>query len=187
MKLPFTYKMLQGWGGAVTFRDGLTLFERGLVLDAAFEDPYMKGSISWGSRSIRTGAKILPDHSCENRCPCRDNVERGIICSHVIALGLALLARNNDPERARKLQEEERRAQHLKQVEAKAFFKRAATGTPGALNCALRLELPRGWREAAAEDRIPVRSLLDYHGVPHAIGATPRDAVSSVPRQGPPQ
>ena len=89
VKLPFTYKMLQGWGGAVTFRDGLTLFERGLVLDAAFEDPYMKGSISWGSRSIRTGAKILPDHSCENRCPCRDNVERGIICSHVIALGLA--------------------------------------------------------------------------------------------------
>ena len=132
MKLPFTYKMLQGWGGAVTFRDGLTLFERGLVLDAVFEDPHMKGSISWGSRSIRTGAKILPDHSCENRCPCRDNVERGIICSHVIALGLALLARNNDPERARKLQEEERRAQHLKQVEAKAFFKRAAAGTPGA-------------------------------------------------------
>ena len=177
MKLPFTYKMLQGWGGAVTFRDGLTLFERGLVLDAAFEDPYMKGSISWGSRSIRTGAKILPDHSCENRCPCRDNVERGIICSHVIALGLALLARNNDPERARKLQEEERRAQRLKQVEAKAFFKRAAAGTPGALNCALRLELPRGWREAAAEDRIPVRSLLDCHGGPHAIGATSRDAV----------
>ena len=31
VKLPFTTKMLQDWGGAVTFRDGRTLFERGLV------------------------------------------------------------------------------------------------------------------------------------------------------------
>ena len=31
MKLPFTTKMLQDWGGAVTFRDGRTLFERLLL------------------------------------------------------------------------------------------------------------------------------------------------------------
>jgi hypothetical protein len=85
------------------------LFERGLVLDASAEAPHMQGTISWGSRSIKTAANILPDHSCENLCPCRDNVERGIICAHVIALGLALLARNSDPDRERKLQEEERR------------------------------------------------------------------------------
>ena len=177
MKLPFTYKMLQTWGGAVTFRDGLTLFERGLVLEAVFEDPILRGTLSWGSRSIKSAANILPDHSCENRCPCRDNVERGIICAHVIALGLALLARNNDPERERKLQEEERRARHLRQVEAKAFFKRAAPGTPGALNCALLLGLPQGWRAAAADGRIPVRTFLDYHGAKHPIGETARDTV----------
>ena len=88
-KLPFTYKMLQDWGGTVTFRDGRTLFERGLVLDASADASHMQGTISWGSRSIKTAAKILPDLSCENLCPCRDNVERGIMCSHVIALGLA--------------------------------------------------------------------------------------------------
>jgi len=114
VKLPFTYKMLQNWCGAVTFRDGRTLFERGVVMDAAFEAPLIKGTLSWGSRSIKTAANILPDFSCENLCPCRDNVERGIICAHVIALGLALLARTNDPERERKLQEEERRARHLR-------------------------------------------------------------------------
>ena len=177
VKLPFTYKMLQNWGGAVTFRDGLTLFERGLVLDAAFEAPQMKGTLSWGSRSIKTAARILPDHSCENLCPCRDNVERGIICSHVIALGLALLARNNDPERERKLQEEARRAQHLRQVEEKAFFKRAAPGTPGALNCGLVLGLPRAWRETGPGAQVPVRVFLDHHGEKHPIGETSRDTV----------
>ncbi len=177
MKLPFTQKMLQNWGGTVTYRDGLTLFERGLVLDAAYEEPLMRGTLSWGSRSIKTAANILPDHSCENLCPCRDNVERGIICSHVIALGLALLARNNDPERERKLQEEERRAQHLRQVEAKAFFRRAALGTPGALNVALFLGLPRAWRESAPEGKVPVRAFLDYHGAKHPMSEVSRDAV----------
>ena len=177
MKLPFTYKMLQDWGGTVTFRDGRTLFERGLVLEASADETHIQGTISWGSRSIKTAAKILPDHSCENRCPCRDNVERGIICSHVIALGLALLARNSDPDRERKLQEEERRARHLRQVEAQAFFKRAAPGTPGALNCALLLGLPRGWRESALAGKLPVRTFLEYHGAKHPVGEVPRDAV----------
>ena len=107
MKLPFTSKMLQDWGGAATFRDGLALFERGLVQEAAYEAPLIKGTLCWGSRSIKTAANILPDRSCENLCPCRDNVDRGIICAHVIALGLALLARNSDPERERRQQEEE--------------------------------------------------------------------------------
>lgn len=184
MKLPFTYKMLQDWGGAVTFRDGLTLFERGLVLDASADASHMQGTLSWGSRSIRTAAKILPDRSCENQCPCRDNVERGIICAHVIALGLALLSRNEDPERERKLREEERRAQHLRRIEAEAFFKRAAPGTPGALNCSLRLDLPRGWRERALEGRVPIRVFLEYRGGIHPIGATPRETVLGLtPRQ----
>ena len=169
--------MLQDWGGTVTFRDGRTLFERGLVLEASADASHMQGTISWGSRSIKTAAKILPDLSCENLCPCRDNVERGIICAHVIALGLALLARNSDPERERKLQEEQRRAQHLRQVEARAFFKRAEPGTPGALNCALLLGLPRGWRESALEGKIPVRTFLEYHGAKHPVGEVPRDAV----------
>ncbi len=177
VKLPFTYKMLQDWGGAVTFRDGRTLFERGLVLDASADADGIQGTISWGSRSIKTAARILPDHSCENRCPCRDNVERGIICAHVIALGLALLARNSDPERERKLQEEERRAQHMRQIEEKSFFKRVPPGTPGALNCTLRLVLPGHWRDAAPAGQVPVRVFLDYRGSQRPIGGVPRDVV----------
>jgi len=183
VKLPFTYKTLQGWGGHVTFRDGKTLFERGLVLDASFEEPLMKGTISWGSRSIQTAAKLLPDHSCENQCPCRDNVERGIICSHVIALGLALLARNNDPERERKLKEEARRAEHLRRIEAKAFFQRAAPGSPGALDCALLLGLPKGWREAALQGQVPVRIFLEANGTRQPLSEISRDTVLGLSAQ----
>ncbi|HOE01284.1 MAG TPA: SNF2-related protein [Kiritimatiellia bacterium] len=184
MKLPLTVKMLQDWGGPTTFRDGRSLFERGLVMDATVgEDQRIQGTISWGSRSIKTGARILPDHSCENQCPCRDNVERGVVCSHVIALGLALLARHHDPDRERKRLEEERHAQRLRQA-ATEFFKRAPSGAPGAVNCAVRLELPEGWREAAPGGQIPVRLGLVMSGavVPMTqisreitLGLTPQD------------
>ena len=40
--LPITQKILQSWGGTVTFRDGQTLFDRGLVLEAEFEAPVMQ-------------------------------------------------------------------------------------------------------------------------------------------------
>ncbi len=177
MKLPITHKILQDWGGAVTFRDGKTLYDRGLVQAAAYDAEHIEGTLSWGSRSIKTAARILPDHSCENLCPCRDNVERGVVCAHVIALGLALLARHSDPERERKLQEEERRARRLREIGDKAFFKRAAPGTPGALNCAVRLELPPGWRAAAAAGQVPVRTFLEYRGERQPAAAVPRDAL----------
>ncbi|MDD2240440.1 MAG: SNF2-related protein [Kiritimatiellae bacterium] len=177
MTLPITRKILQSWGGAVTFRDGQTLFERGLVLEAEFEASVMRGTLSWGSRSIKTAARILPDLSCENLCPCRDNVERGIICSHVIALGLALLARRTDPDRERKLREEERRARHLRQLEDTAFFKRAPPGTAGAWDASVVLGLPHGWREAAASGPVPLRVFLDVKGRRHPISDIPSGTV----------
>ncbi len=184
MKLPFTDKMLQNWGGATTFREGTALFQRGVVQAADFDAPVMKGTLVWGSRSIKSAARILPDHSCENLCPCRDNVERGVICAHVIALGLALLARQRDPDRERKLQEEERRARHLRQMEDKVFFKRAPSGTPGTVECAVGLELARDWRDGVAQGRVPLRIYLATRAGRRPIRQMPRDAVLGLtPRQ----
>ncbi len=177
MKFPITFKMLQGWGGPVTFRDGKALFDRGLVLEAAYEEPLMRGTLSWGSRSIKTSARVLADGSCENLCPCRDNVERGIICAHVIALGLALVTRQTDPERDRKLREEERRARHLRQLEENAFFKRVPPGTPGALAASLRMALASGWREETLAGKVPLRVFLEHHGGRHPIRSVPRQTV----------
>lgn len=176
VKLPFTVKILQEWGGATAFRDGRALFERGQVISATFDPPFIRGTISWGTRSIRTASRILADGTCENQCPCRDNVDRGIICSHVIALGLALVAKNTDPDRDRKRQEEERRARHMMQRNAACeFFARAEPGTPGAMGCGVELELPAGWRKEAERGRTPVCTYLIHRGGRQSVDEVPRE------------
>ena len=175
--------MLQDWGGPSVFRDARLLFEHGQVRDASYEPPFIRGTITWGTRSIRTSARILPDGSCENHCPCRDNVERGIICSHAIALGMALVVRNTDPDLARKQQEEERHAAAVQQRQAaRDFFDCVRPGTPGALPCGVELELPRGWRErrTAGDGRTPVRIWLLRGGGRQPAGEVPRTTPLAV-------
>jgi superfamily II DNA or RNA helicase len=144
------------WAGATTFRDGQTLFERGVVQEAEVHPPIIRGSLSWGNRTIRTSAKILPDGACENMCPCRDSTERGIVCSHVIALGLALIKRASDPDRERKMREEARRAARLSQVNEALYLKRAPPGTPGAVPGELRMALDKGWQDRSKSGMIPI-------------------------------
>ncbi len=179
MKLPFTIKTLQDWGGPNVFRDARLLVEHGQVLDAAYDPPFIRGTISWGTRSIRTSARILADGSCDNQCPCRDNVERGIICSHVIALGMALVVRNTDPELDRKLKEEERHAAAVKQrEEAHEFFTCVRPGTSGAVHCGVELALEPDWRERlAAANLTPVAIRL--------VRGAERRPVADFPRSVP--
>ena len=113
MNLPLTQKTLIDWAGPSVFRDGQILFENGLVKESAYDPPYIRGTILRAGREMRTAARILPNGSAENGCPCRDSTERGIICSHVIALGLALLQRYRSPERQRQNEVEIRHAQHM--------------------------------------------------------------------------
>jgi len=141
--------MLKEWGGAATFRDGLMLSQRGHIRDVKIEGDILSGTVTWGSRCVHTKARILKDHSCENLCPCRDSVERGIVCTHVIAAALAYLDRTMDPELSRKLTEEERHAQRVRRAESTIFFRRYPAGTPGAVPCHVRLELREGWRATA--------------------------------------
>jgi len=154
--LPFTQKNLMDWAGATTFRDGQTLFERGVVQEAEIELPIIRGSLSWGNRVIRTSAKILPDGACENRCPCRDSTERGVVCSHVIALAMALLRRASDPDRERKQREEARRAARLSQVNESLYLRRAPLGTLGTMPAELRIALDAGWQERSRAGMIPI-------------------------------
>lgn len=174
-KLPFTRKMIEGWGGPITFQDGCILLQRGMVLEAKFEQPIISGTLAWGSRTIKSSAKLLPDGSVDNLCPCRDNVERGMICAHVIALALTLLARHTDPERDRKLHEEERRARHLKTVESKAFFKRGDAETPGAKRAKIRLGLTAGWHRGVLDGKIGIKIFFEMDGMLRPISEVSTD------------
>ena len=173
--LPFTQKILLDWAGPQVFRDAKMLFERGAVQAVSFEASLIKGTLSFGNRSLSSSSKVLKDGTCENLCPCRDNVERGIICAHVIALGLELLRRANNPEIARKKMEEERRAARLSRVNEADYLRRGKKGAPGTVDALLRLELKKDWHERRAAGRIPVRVQVDYAGRRTPIDKTPRD------------
>lgn len=182
LKLPFTMKTLQDWGGPSVFRDARLLFEHGQVQGGVYEPPFIRGTITWGTRTIKTAAKILPDGSCDNRCPCRDNVERGIICSHVIALGMALVVRNTDPEHDRKVLEEQRHAAAVKQrEEAHEFFTCARPGTPGAVPCGVEISMEGDWEgRRAAAGTTPVGIRLVRGAERRSVADFPRSVTLGV-------
>ncbi len=183
MNFPVTQKMLVDWAGASVFRDGQILFENGLVKEAKFDPPLMQGTILRAGRAMRTSARILPNGSAENSCPCRDSTERGIICSHVIALGLALLKRQQHPELQPQRDQEIRHAQRLATISESAYIHRVPPGTPDSIPAAIRLTLRREWRDGWLRGCVPVLAEADYEEACHPLDAVPRDIAFAFPRR----
>ncbi len=162
--------MLMDWAGSAVFRDAQTLYDRGAVQEATFEAPLIKGTLSFGNRTITTRAKAHPDGTCENLCPCRDSTERGIICAHVIAVGLALVKRHADPDRERKHLEEARKAARLSRVDEATYLKRVTTPQAGAQPARIVFSLVGGWQAVCRSfllgqaGRVPVQCLLEVKG-----------------------
>jgi superfamily II DNA or RNA helicase len=175
--------MLIDWAGASVFRDGQILFENGLVKEAEFEAPHMRGTILRAGRAMRTAARILPNGSAENACPCRDSTERGIICSHVIALGLALLKRQQHPELAPQREQEIRHAQRLATISESAYIRRVPPNTPESVPAEIRLTLCREWRDGWLRGCVPVLAEAEYEGIRHPLDTVPRDTAFAFPRR----
>lgn len=182
MPLPFTQKMLVNWAGPQVFRDAMAMVDKGLVLLATIEPPFIRGTILWYTRSLRTGLKINTDGTVENLCPCRDSKERGIICVHAIALGLELIKRANNPEREAARAEERRRAERLARHTDDAYVRRAPPDTPGVIQAKLILTLAAGWRESARRGLIPILCEIEYGGQSQPIDAIPRDITFAFTR-----
>ena len=87
-ELPYTENKLKDWAGWRAFRDGKALFERGVVEKVVFEHPFIIGTLNLGPRGMRSRFEVLKNGLVDNHCPCRDNQERGLICSHLVAMGL---------------------------------------------------------------------------------------------------
>jgi len=144
-KKPITRKRLIDWAGVQILRDAEALVSEGLVLRAEFHDPYIKGALLHNNREFETSLRILDDGNVENLCPCYANRERGIICSHVIALALTLVKRQADPEREAKHQEEMRRAARVNAIDDSCFIQRAGEDDAGALAARICLTLANEW------------------------------------------
>lgn len=184
MVLPFTRKIVEDWAGWKAFRDGKLLFERGTVLKVEYTHPFVSGELSVGVRGMRTKFELLPDGLVENHCPCRDNQERGLICCHLVALGLAAIQRYNDPHRQEKELKEKSRAQRILQMDESIYLCRVPSTHPKAVSAVLRIALESNWREQASGGHFPVCCRIDFQGkrlLPNEIplntplSFTPRD------------
>lgn len=183
MKLPFTQKMLMDWAGPRVFREAQSIYNQGYVQEVVYEPPLVRGTISRGTRPLKSGLKILPDGSAENGCPCYDSSERGIICSHVIALCLDLIRQANDPERQARLLEEKRRAARLSAVREEDYLKRVPEGTPGAVPARLHLVLGAAWREGTRADQVPMHISFEVDGRVVPLDTLPRTLPLALSKQ----
>ena len=130
-KIPISIQRLEAWAGAQVVREARGLVEQGVVLKAEYEPPFITGTLIHNNREFNTRMRILRDGNVESECPCYANRERGIICTHVIALGLVIAARQRDPEREQKHREELRRANRLAAINESLYLKRGRRGAPG--------------------------------------------------------
>ncbi|MBN1671208.1 MAG: DEAD/DEAH box helicase [Kiritimatiellae bacterium] len=169
MRFPVTQKMLMEWGGARVFHDAKLLLDEGRVLHATYEPPVVRGELLWNNRPFSTAFSILADGSVESRCPCRFNREQGIVCPHVVALGLLLLKRATDPAREATYQEERRRAERMAAIDESAYLRRVKPETPGAVPARLRITLEPDWMDAVRRGRVPVRCEAEYDGARRAL------------------
>ncbi|MEI6810340.1 MAG: hypothetical protein WCN95_16595, partial [bacterium] len=180
LKVPITRKMLIDWGGARVYRDAELLVDNGRVLEAVYEAPRIQGSLLWNNRQFKTSLRMLPDGQIESRCPCSDNTDRGLVCAHVIALGIVLMRRATDPQRDAKYEAEQRHAARIAEVDESAYVRRVPAGTPDAIPAELRVVLPADWQNHWLKGIIPVQCELEYSGSVRSMEEVPKNIPLSL-------
>ena len=131
-------KKLKEWAGWKAFREGQSLFERGVVEKVTIDEPFVIGQLNLGPRGMRSKFEILSNGLVENHCPCRDNQERGLICCHLVAMGLSLLSKNSSNKANGRIDRIARAARGIR-------IRRARKSTPGAIHAELLLEISNDW------------------------------------------
>jgi superfamily II DNA or RNA helicase len=175
MKLPFTQQMLINWAGESVFKDAELLVKNERILDAAFEPPLIKGSLLWNNRSFQTSLKMTADGNVENMCPCRDNKERGIICAHVIALGIVLVRRAASARVEADHEAEIARAARRAAISDSEYIKRAKPGDAGAVKARMVVTLGEDWPSEFRAGTIPVVCEAEYKGKRRKLEDVPRE------------
>ena len=174
-RIPFTKKSLIDWAGEQAVREADQLVHKGLVLEASYDPPSVTGSILVHNRPMETSFRILPDGNIESGCPCYTNRERGLICSHVIAIALVLIKRATDPLRDAKFREELRRASRLAAIREDEYLKRVPPNTPGATPATVRVRLGERWLDGYRDGAVPVFCEIVARGNAVPLGDASRE------------
>ncbi len=180
-KLPFTEKNLKDWAGWRAFRDGKALFERGVVENVTYEHPFISGQLNLGPRGMRSKFEILKMGLVENHCPCRDNQERGLICSHLVAMGLEVLRQHAHPQNNEKALAEQRRIERLAKAAEGNYIQRVKKDTPDAVKARLIVELAADWQEQLKAESVIIYVSVEYEGGRKPMNDVPTDVPFSFP------
>jgi superfamily II DNA or RNA helicase len=86
-----TERLLGDAGGWQALKEGRGLWEAGKVQGASYDPPFLRGAVKDGVKEYRAGLRIVTKTNIENLCSCRISRERGMVCAHSLAVGLAVL------------------------------------------------------------------------------------------------
>ena len=162
-----TEKKLKDWAGWKAFRDGQSLFERGVVESIKVEDPFITGQLNLGPRGMRSRFEVLSNGLVENHCPCRDNQERGLICSHLVAMGLKYL--KDKQIEAATASGDTLRLERIERITKGVRLRRARKSTPGAMTASVELVLKKEWKDDLSKFALRFEVILNDQGTLHAI------------------
>ncbi len=179
--LPYTEKKLKDWAGWRAFRDGRALFERGVVEKVTYEHPFITGHLNLGPRGMRSKFEVLKNGLVENHCPCRDNQERGLICSHLVAMGLEVIRRHSDPARKQQATAEQDRIDRIAKAATGTRIQRVKKNAPGAVKAHLAIELAENWQEQLQGERIGIHVSVEYDKGSIPAADVPSDVPFSFP------
>lgn len=166
-----TKKMLLGWGGDAVYAQAESMVRKGLVLKADMQGDLISGVIAReSSTEIYSKLKVRPDGTIDSLCPCSTNRNLGLVCPHVVSLGITLMLRHADPLREQAYHEEQRRARRLEAVDASAYIQRGARGVPARV----QLSLPQTWTADFWHGQVALRLQLIVEGRTVSPEALPR-------------
>jgi superfamily II DNA or RNA helicase len=89
--LEITERLLSDAGGWQALKEGKGLWEAGKVQGAAYEPPFLRGTVRDGVKEYKSGLRLVTRTNIENLCSCRLSRERGMVCAHSMAVGIAFL------------------------------------------------------------------------------------------------
>ena len=99
VKSGITQDELIGWGGGEVFNQALAIVNSGDVTEAEYDDDALeiRGKIAQPSGwEMPLSFSLKPGGRIESRCPCETNRRYGMVCPHVVAVGLAVMVKEMD-------------------------------------------------------------------------------------------
>ena len=87
------------WGGSEVFNQALAIVNSGDVVEAEYDDDTLeiRGKIEQPSGwAMPVSFFLKPGGRIESHCPCDTNRRYGMVCPHVVAIGIALWVKESD-------------------------------------------------------------------------------------------